>query len=125
MTGRICVAILGASQNLNRYSNMAQKNLMESGYAVIPISPKYSEVMGIATLNTISDISDPVDTLTIYVGPDKLIQMADEIVQLHPRRVIFNPGTEDSKVESSLQRAGIETEQACTLVLLRTGQFEN
>lgn len=98
---------------------------MESGYAVIPISPKYSEVMGIATLNTISDISDPVDTLTIYVGPDKLIQMADEIVQLHPRRVIFNPGTEDSKVESSLQRAGIETEQACTLVLLRTGQFEN
>lgn len=125
MTEKMNVAILGASQNPSRYSNMAQKSLMESGYSVIPVSPRYSEVMGIPTLNSVSDISEPVHTLTIYVGADKLIQMADEIVQLHPGRVIFNPGTESVGVESTLQRAGIETEQACTLVLLRTGQFEN
>lgn len=125
MTGGMNVAILGASQNPSRYANMAQKNLTGMGYTVIPVTPRYSKVMGVSTVNSISEISAPVDTLTIYVSPDKLIQMADEIVQLHPRRVIFNPGTEAAEIERTLQQAGIETEQACTLVLLRTGQFEN
>lgn len=119
------VAILGASQETSRYANMAQKNLMEAGYFVIPVTPKYSEVMGVPTVDSISQIDKPIDTLTVYVSPEKLIQMTDEILTLHPRRVIFNPGTESSEVDNLFQQAGIETENACTLVLLRTGQFEN
>ena len=119
------VAILGASENPDRYSNMAQKNLMEAGYKVIPVTPKYSEVMGVAAVESVSGISDPVDTLTIYISPDKLDRVANDILRLHPRRVIFNPDTESPEIEKTLQQAGIETEQACTLVLLRTGQFEN
>lgn len=119
------VAVLGASQDNSRYAHRAQKNLMEAGYSVIPVSPKYSEILGVSTVKSLSDINETVDTLTIYIAPEKLSGMLDEILQLRPRRVIFNPGTEDQAIDKYLQDAGIETEEACTLVLLRTGQFES
>lgn len=119
------VAILGASQAPDRYSHMAQKNLMEAGYRVTPVTPKYPEVLGIPAVDSVTQIAEEVDTLTVYLEPNKTKKIIDAILQLHPRRVIFNPGTESPEIEATLQKAGIETEQACTLVLLRTGQFEN
>jgi uncharacterized protein len=125
MNSPLNVAILGASNVDSRYSNMAQRNLLQAGYKVIPVNPKYSEVMDVPTVASLSDINEPVDTLTIYLDPSKLVQLVNEIIELHPRRAIFNPGTEAKHIESALQEAGIKTEQACTLVLLRTGQFED
>lgn len=119
------VAILGASQAPDRYSHIAQKSLMQEGYRVIPVTPKYSEVLSVKTSNRMSEIEDSVDTLTIYLSPKILEGQVQEILELNPRRAIFNPGTESPAVENTLEKAGIETERACTLVLLRTGQFEN
>ena len=119
------VALLGASQTPSRYSYMAQKNLMQEGYSVIPVTPKYSEVLEVSAVDSLSKIGVKVDTLTIYISPEKLDNQLQAILELSPRRAIFNPGTESSAVEAALREAGIETERACTLVLLRTGQFEN
>ncbi len=118
------VAILGASPKEDRYAHIAQKRLMQAGYQVIPLTPFHTEILGVPTLSSINQIQPPLDTLTLYLGSDKLTPLADEIIKLHPRRVIFNPGTESPEIESCLQQSGIKTERACTLVLLSTGQFE-
>lgn len=117
------VAILGASSNLERYSHKVQHRLTESGHSVFPVSKKDETISGIKAYPNLQAIFDPIDTLTIYVRPEILESMVDEIIELKPRRVIFNPGTEDSDIQRELSKAGILVQVACTLVLLNTNQF--
>jgi len=117
------VAVLGASPKRNRYSNMAVRRLIEEGYRVIPVNPGYSTVEGIQTVPSLSEIEDKVDTLTMYINPYLAEKTAEEIVKLAPRRVIFNPGSESFSLMDTLKRANIMSLQACTLVMLSTGQF--
>jgi len=117
------VVILGASADSARYAFKAQRLLKQSGHRVIPVSPKENSIDGDAAVARVADISEPVDTVTIYVRPAVSTQYREELEQLKPRRVIFNPGTENAALAAGLRQAGIETEDACTLVLLRTGQF--
>ena len=119
------VAILGASSNLERYSNKAQLRLMEEGHTVFPVSKKDESIAGIKAYPNLASIFEKIDTLTLYVRPSILEDMIDEVIDLNPRRVIFNPGTEDVDVQKSLAKAGIEVQVACTLVLLNTNQFED
>jgi predicted CoA-binding protein len=72
---------------------------------------------------SLRQVDAPVHTLTLYVGPERLLPLLDDIIHLHPRRVIFNPGTECPPLEERLHRHGIPFVQGCTLVMLRTGQF--
>lgn len=88
-----------------------------------PVHPRLPEIEGLATARALSELTSPVDTLTLYVGPRHLEPLSDEILRLHPRRVIFNPGTEAPAVERRLQQAGIHCVHGCTLVMLKTGQF--
>lgn len=118
------VAILGASDNPERYAFKAQQRLAEHGYTVVPVAPHGKTVLGVPSLKSLSDIAAPVDTVTLYVGPKNLAPQVDQLVALKPRRVIFNPGTEDVDIEKRLQAAGIHTVEACTLVLLSIGQFD-
>lgn len=117
------ILIVGASKKEDRYANMAQQLLMEKGYPVFPVSKKDDEILGIKTCPSIDEVTEPVDTVTLYVGPARQHDLIAEIVALHPRRVIFNPGTENPAAYAALDSAGIDHEEACTLVLLRTGQF--
>jgi predicted CoA-binding protein len=117
------VAILGASVNPERYAYKAFHMLREYGHTVFPVTPKFAEQEGVKAVAKLSQLTVPIDTLTMYVGPDISTKLKDEIVALHPKRVIFNPGSENPALQSDLQAAGIEVEEACTLVLLRTGQF--
>lgn len=117
------VAILGASNNPDRYANKAQVMLKEYGYKSVPVSLHDDRIMGIPAVRHLSDISETIDTVTVYINPLHLRDVVDELEALHPRRVIFNPGSEDSSVMGKLRSKGIEVEEACTLVLLRTGQF--
>jgi len=117
------VVVMGASANPDRYSNMAIRLLLEHGHEVLPVHPKLDEVEGLKVLHHVDEISDPVDTLTLYVGPDISSAAAESILQLRPGRVIFNPGSGNPALAQRLSQAGIAYEQACTLVLLRTGQF--
>lgn len=118
------VVILGASDKPERYAYKAQQMLTEYGYSVLPISRRVDEIMGVKTTRHLLDVQGPIDTVTLYVGPAHLTPQVDALIALKPRRVIFNPGTEDADIEARLQAAGIVTEEACTLVLLRTEQFE-
>lgn len=117
------VAILGASDNPDRYSYKAFKMLRQHGHTPVPISVKLQELEGIPALASLADIKVPVDTLTMYVAPDKSSPLQNEILKLRPKRVIFNPGSENPPLAERLRTAGIEVEEACTLVLLRTNQF--
>lgn len=124
MTGQSeVVAVLGASPNPDRYSNLAIKMLIEAGHTVIPIHPLLKAIEGIAVVPQIDQIRQPVDTLTVYVNPDRLEPLLDSIEALKPKRIILNPGTESEIAIERLTAAGIDVVQACSLVLLRTGQW--
>lgn len=117
------VVVLGASPKRERYSNMAQRLLMEIGCTVVPVNPGQSEIEGIPVTRHLSDITGSVDTVTMYVSPDVSEKLTNELLQLKPSRVIFNPGTESPTLQAALVDNGIAVQEACTLVLIRTGQW--
>ncbi|THB73790.1 MAG: CoA-binding protein [Gammaproteobacteria bacterium] len=123
MTDKQTVVILGASDNPERYSHRAQLLLQDHGHEVILVSPKVKEVNGTLVLPNLGPIKEHVHTLTMYVSAKISSNMIEEIVALSPERVIFNPGTENPELENALNDNGIDFEEACTLVLLNTGQF--
>jgi predicted CoA-binding protein len=117
------VVIIGASDNPERYSHKALLLLRQHGHEVVPVHPKLSEIEGVPVVADLSMITGPVDTVTLYVGPTISLTLKDKLIALKPRRVIFNPGTENAPLQLTLTSAGIACEEACTLVLLHTGQF--
>lgn len=117
------VAILGASQKTERYSYKALKMLLENDHNVFPVHPTLKDIEGHEVYAKLENIKEAVDTLTVYVGPKWIEAMIDEIVELKPGRVILNPGTESEPLKEALDKADIPWLEACTLVLLRTGQF--
>lgn len=117
------VVVLGASDNPERYSNKAVLLLKQYGYNVIPVNPKLPELEGLPVAPRLAAVTQPVDTLSVYVGSAASAAMLDEIVALKPQRVIFNPGSENPELMAALERKGLAVEQACTLVLLKTNQF--
>ena len=117
------VVVLGASPKPIRYAYQAVMRLHEHGYDVVPVHPKVSHIEQIPVVNDPHRIQKPVHTLSLYVGPARSRGMIQDIIDLAPGRVILNPGTESQELERALEAAGIPYEHACTLVLLRTGQF--
>lgn len=114
------VAILGASTKPDRYAHRAQKLLQELGHVVAPVNPRGDDILGV--LGT-TEIPAGIDTVTIYIRAERLFPILDQVIAASPRRVIFNPGTESPEAVEEFTQAGIETENACTLVLLNTGSF--
>ncbi len=117
------VAVLGASPKEDRFSYKAIKMLREHGHSPIPVHPAGHDVLGIHGLKSLDEISGQVDTLTMYVGPQISDGELDRILKLKPRRVIFNPGSENEGLAEKLRGASIEVVFACTLVMLQTDQF--
>ncbi len=117
------VAVVGASENPARYSNRAVRMLQANGFTPIPISKSGKPILGLAGYSSVTAIPEPVDTVTLYLSPDRQDRVIQDILAVRPRRVIFNPGAENPAAAALLQQHGIETLEACTLVLLSTGQF--
>ena len=115
---------MGASNKPERYSFQAVKLLAEKGHAVFPVHPALATIDGVPVFKQLGDIPVPLHTLTVYVGPERSTALAAAILAARPQRVIFNPGAENPVLAQQLQAAGIQVENACTLVLLRTGQFD-
>jgi len=120
---RQTVVVLGASPKPERYSNKAVRMLLETGHKVIPVHPAIETIEGLQTAKSLEDIKEKVDTLTVYVSEKISTDLAGRILALNPLRVVFNPGTENPDLQKKLQEKHIKTELACSLVLLRTGQF--
>lgn len=120
------VAVLGASSDPNRYSYKAIELLKQYGHQPLAIHPRETEVLGLKVFSEIKQLIQQgikVDTLTMYVNPALSSKFQQDILDLAPKRVIFNPGSENPTLEKALQDKGIKVEDACTLVLLRTNQF--
>lgn len=117
------VVVLGASPDPERYSNKAMHMLESYGHRVVPVSPVYDEIDGKAVLKKLGAVTTPIDTVTLYLSPKRLLPLTDDIITLRPKRVIFNPGTETPELQARLDVAGIAWLEACTLVMLRTGQY--
>ena len=117
------VVVLGASAKPLRYSNQAIRMLLEKGYRVTPIHPKQKSIEGLPVTASLVGVEQPVDTLTLYVGPERMTPLIDDVIALRPGRVIFNPGTESRTLINRLEQAGIHYLEACTLVMLRIGTF--
>lgn len=118
------VVVLGASAKAHRFSYKAVKLLKQYGHTVIPVHPKITVLEELAVIAQLSDIRAQVDTLTLYLGPERSQLLAGEIISLEPRRVIFNPGTESTLLEEQLSLAGIPLVHDCTLVMLQSNQFD-
>ncbi len=114
--------VIGASENPTRYSFMAVNRLLAAGHEVIAVGAKKGEIRNLEILTDLNGI-DKVHTVTLYVNPVHQEAYYDFILKLKPERVIFNPGTENPDFEERLEKSGIEVVEACTLVLLSTGQF--
>lgn len=117
------VAVLGASSNPDRYSYQAVALLSELGYRVFPVHPSARPVAGVACLPSLEAIAEPIDTITVYLSAANSSPLIDEIVRCRPRRVILNPGAENAALTTRCREAGTQVLEACTLILLRTGQF--
>lgn len=116
------VLVIGASNNPERYSFKAIEILLEYNHQPIPFSQKKGVVCGLPIENKWGDWKE-VNTITLYVNPTIQLNYFQKIIELSPRRVIFNPGTENESFSNILKHKGIETITACTLVMLRTNQF--
>lgn len=114
--------VLGASQNPARYSYLAMNRLKAHKHPVVAVGRKEAEVAGIPISKTPVQ-EEGIDTVTLYLNPTHQKEYYDYILDLHPKRIIFNPGTENPELAKLAEDKGIEPVEACTLVMLATGQY--
>ncbi|WP_413512681.1 CoA-binding protein [Myroides odoratus] len=114
--------VLGASENIERYSNKAIRMLREYGHPVVAHGLRMGQVVDVDIATDLIGYND-IDTVTLYLNPQRQVDFYDYIIRLQPQRVIFNPGTENPELYKLLIKNNIGYEEACTLVLLRTNQF--
>lgn len=114
--------VIGASENPDRYSSKAIKMLHHFGHKVLAFGKRKGEVDGFEIATEWNENWQP-QTITLYINPTLQLELYDKIISLRPERVIFNPGTENKEFECMLEEQGIEATEACTLVLLSTGQY--
>lgn len=114
--------VIGASPNEDRYSYKATVSLLNHQHTVYPIGIRKGKINSLDIITEKPELVG-IDTVTLYVGPDNQAPWMDYIFSLKPKRIIFNPGTENHEFEALAQSKGIEATQACTLVLLSINQY--
>jgi len=114
--------IIGATNNEARYAYLAAHRLVAAGHEIVNIGIKKGEVAGVPITPPSEPLQD-IDTVTLYIGPRLQPQYYDYLIKTKPKRIIFNPGTENQELISLAEANGILPVFACTLVLLSTGQY--
>ncbi len=114
--------ILGATPNAGRYAYAAANRLTQKGHTIVNVGLKTGEVAGVP-IEKPEAIHTDIDTITLYVGPQNQPPLYDYILATHPKRIIFNPGTENAELRRLANEKGIKTEYACTLVMLSIGEY--
>jgi predicted CoA-binding protein len=115
--------VLGATDNPDRYAFRATHSLLRHGHDVALVGIKKGEIAGRPIIQDKQIPIDEVDTVTLYVGTRNQPEWYDYILNLKPKRIIFNPGTENPELEKLARSQGIQTLQACTLVMLSVGAY--
>lgn len=113
--------VLGATNNPERYAWKAAMMLLEHGHDMYPVGIRKGEVGGREISRSFPDV--PIHTITLYLNPNHQLPWFETILNSGAQRIIFNPGTEHPALMEAAEAAGMETLEACTLVLLHTGQY--
>lgn len=114
--------ILGASTNPARYAYLVANKLVRKGHPIVNVGRKVGKVAGVE-IQLPETIYTDIDTITVYVGPQNQAPYYDYILNTKPKRLIFNPGAENPELAELARNKGIEVIEACTLVMLNTGQY--
>ena len=114
--------VLGASSNPSRYSYLAINRLRQHGHPVVAIGRREGTVSDVAVIKDKIPV-EGIDTITLYLNSMHQQEYYEYILSLHPKRIIFNPGAENEELEELAHKNGIQTMEACTLVLLGTHQY--
>ena len=114
--------VIGASPNTERYSYKATVSLQKHGHTVFPVGIRKGEINH-TTILTDKPVLENIDTVSLYVGPHNQPFWYDYILSLKPKRIIFNPGAENPELEELAAKNGIQSLQACTLVLLAINEY--
>jgi uncharacterized protein len=114
--------VIGATNNPERYAYLAVQKLTAHHHPVVALGNKAGTI-GNVLINTQREAFKDIDTVTLYLNPFHQQEYYDYILSLNPKRIIFNPGTENDDFEAMAKARGIAVMEACTLVLLSTGQY--
>jgi uncharacterized protein len=114
--------VMGASPNPSRYSNKALKRLIKHGHEVVAIGKRETVVEDIQVIKGMPYLPD-IHTITLYLGPANQEEYLDYFISLHPKRIIFNPGTYNRRLEKMAEENGIEVIEDCTLVMLDMHEY--
>lgn len=114
--------VIGASERTDKYSNMATRLLLRKGHRVKALGSRKGLIEQ-TEIDTEMVLWDDIHTITLYINPEIQKKYYDYILKLKPTRILFNPGTENDELRNLAESAGIETEYACTLVLLNLNQY--
>lgn len=117
------IVVLGASPKESRYSHRAVQTLLDKGFNPIPVHPTAEYISNIIVCHELKSVKQKVHTVTIYINNLHLETCVQQIIELRPARVIFNPGSESSSATKIFAAKGIEVVNACTLVMLSLDQF--
>jgi predicted CoA-binding protein len=122
MSDEKITVLIGASENSARYANLAVRQLKRHGHKVVPIGLRQGFIEDIPIIVGKPELKN-VDTVTLYLNKTRQQEYQDFILNLHPKRIIFNPGAENPVLGKLATEKGIEPLEACTLVMLSTGQY--
>ncbi len=114
--------IIGASDNPARYAYLAAKSLIQHQHPVFLLGKKSGQIENLPIHTDLLDLEN-IDTVTLYLNPTNQVDYIEYVIALAPKRVIFNPGTENPDFEKKLSENNIEAIEACTLVMLSTNQY--
>lgn len=114
--------VIGASPNKERFSNRAVRSLVSHSVPVVAVGLRKGEIDGVQIIRPFPE-EDHIHTVTLYIGPSHQPDYYKYIIGMAPKRVIFNPGTENVFFQKMLNEAGIETVLGCTLVMLANEEY--
>lgn len=111
------VAIVGASRDSSKFGNMSVRAHLRRGYDVFPVNPHADEIEGLQCYPSLRDVpAKPLDRVSVYLPPPQSLKLLDELKNLAPREIWFNPGSADRAVRVRAEELGLEIIEACSIV---------
>ena len=114
--------VLGASPDPIRFSYKAIKSLLRYGHPVVALGNKDGDIQGVQIQTGLPSLEE-IDTVALYLNPYKQKEYYDYLISLQPRRIIFNPGTENNELMDLANKSGIQVVEDCTLIMLNTDRY--
>lgn len=116
MNAQQTIAILGASTDRNKYGNAAVRTYVDKGWTVYPVNPKADEIEGVKAYASVADVPQPIHRVSVYLPPQILVNVLDDIAAANPDEVWLNPGSESGEVLERASQLGLNVIQACSIV---------